>query len=306
MTETGKAKTRPRQLLASRRVRTKGIVQRIGQRIVRGLRRGTADGRRRWARSVWAAGALALVAVAGTTFFLIGGDVGGGIDGGGDPAGRHALTADEANRLAITRFLNYQAGGRAVTITVPSAAGGLVVTGSVDYRAGIGYGVVRGAGRDTSSDGLIQWTTATVLVHPMTDAPATAPPAPPASGWYRRPLQKSGSSLDSSLDIALGLGSDRPDNAELLPQNGAVMVGKDKVRGHSVDIMTGPNARAMSGNSFALGSNSGNAVRYWIGGDGTMYRVRAGVASESQPVVIDFDDRKYVPVRAAPGMTPVR
>ncbi|WP_407075519.1 hypothetical protein [Streptomyces sp. SID6139] len=243
------------------------------------------------------------MAAAGTTFFLIGGGVGGGIDGGGDSAGRRALTADEANRLAITRFLNYQAGGRAVTITAPSAAGGLVVTGSVDYRAGIGYGVVRGAGRDTSSDGLIQWTATAVLVHPMTDAPATAPPAPPASGWYRRPLQKSGSSLDSSLAIALGLGSDRPDNAELLPQNGAAMVGKDKVRGHSVDVMAGPNARATSDNSFTLGSNSGSAVRYWIGSDGTMYRVRAGVASEAQPVVIDFDDRKYVPVRAAPGIT---
>lgn len=299
MTETGKAKTRPRQLLASRRVRTKGI----GQRIVRGLRRGTAAGRRRWARSAWVAGALALVAAAATTFFLIDDGIGGGTGGGGDSAGRRALTSDEANRLAVTRFLNYQAGGRAVTITVPSAAGGLVVTGSVDYRAGIGYGVVRGAGRDTSSDGLIQWTAAAVLVHPMTDVPATAPPAPPASGWYRRPLQKSGSSLDSSLAIALGLGSDRPDNAELLPQNGAAMVGKDKVRGHSVDVMTGPNARATAGNSFALGSNTGSAVRYWIGGDGTMYRVRASVTSESQPVVIDFDDRKYVPVRAVPGVT---
>ncbi|MEU6465120.1 hypothetical protein [Streptomyces sp. NPDC046976] len=246
------------------------------------------------------------MAVAGTAFFLIGGDVGGGIDGGGDSAGRRVLTADEANRLAITRFLNYQAGGRAVTITVPSAAGGLVVTGSVDYRAGIGYGVVRGAGRDTSSDGLIQWTAATVLVHPMTDVPATAPASPPPSGWYRRALQKSGSSLDSSLVIALGLGSDRPDNAELLPQNGAELVGKGTVRGHSVEIMTGPNARTASGNSFAPGANTGSAVRYWIGGDGTMYRVRAGMASESQPVVIDFDNRKYVPVRAAPGVTPVR
>ncbi|WP_374193159.1 hypothetical protein [Streptomyces sp. CRPSP2-6A1] len=240
------------------------------------------------------------MAAAATTFFLIG----GGTDSGGDSAARRTLTSDEANRLAITRFLNYQAGGRAVTITVPSAAGGLVVTGSVDYRAGIGYGVVRGAGRDTSSDGLIQWTAAAVLVHPMTDTPATAPPAPPASGWYRRPLQKSGSALDSSLAIVLGLGSDRPDNAELLPQNGAALVGKDRVRGHSVDVMTGPNVRANNGTSFAAGSNSSSAVRYWIGGDGTMYRVRAGVASESQPVVIDFDDRKYVPVRAAPGVTP--
>ncbi|MFY4723651.1 hypothetical protein [Streptomyces sp. LaBMicrA B280] len=265
---------------------------------MRGLRRGTADGRRRWPRPARAAGALALVAAAATTFFLIGDGT-----GGGEPTVRRALTSDEANRLAVTRFLNYQAGGRAVTITVPSSAGGLVVTGSVDYRAGIGYGVVRGAGRDASGDGLIQWTAATVLAHPMTDVPATAPPAPPASGWYRRPLQKSGSSLDSSLAIALGLGSDRPDNAELLPQNGAAMVGKDKMGGHSVEIMTGPNAHAKSGTSVDVGPNTGESVRYWIGADGTMYRVRASVASESQPVDIDFDTRKYVPVRPVPWAT---
>ncbi|MFH8337874.1 hypothetical protein [Streptomyces sp. AM6-12] len=241
------------------------------------------------------AGGVALaVAAAATAFLLL---------GGGEPAGRRPLTPDEANRLAVTRFLNYQAGGRAMTITVPGAAGGLVVTGSVDYRAGIGYGVVRGTGRDTSSDGLIQWTAATVLVHPMTGAPDSAPPVPPASGWYRRPLLKSGSALDSSLAIALGLGSDRPDNAELLPQNGAAMVGRDTVRGHSVEIMTGPNARTESGNSPGSEANTGEDVRYWIGVDGTMYRVRVGVASESRPVVIDFDTRKYVPLRPAPGVS---
>ncbi|MEW2621542.1 hypothetical protein [Streptomyces sp. NPDC048106] len=221
-----------------------------------------------------------------------------GVGDGGGSAGRRALTPDEANRLAITRFLNYQAGGRGVTITVPSTAGGLVVTGSVDYRAEIGYGVVRGAGRDTSSDGLIQWTATTVLVHPMTDVPAAAPPSPPASGWYRRPLRTSGSALDSSLAIALGLGSDRPDNAELLPQNGAARVGQDKVRGHRVDVMAGPKS--------AVGAGTSGSVRYWIGTDGTMYRVRAGVASEPQPLVIDFGTRKYVPVRPAPGITPAR
>ncbi|WP_261399348.1 hypothetical protein [Streptomyces misionensis] len=269
-------------LLASRRVRTK--------KSKRGLSRRAAGGRRRWPRLRWAAAGLALAAAAATAFVLV--------DDGGGPSGRRALTPDEANRLAITRFRNYQAGGRAVTITVPSTAGGLVVTGSIDYRGEIGYGVVRGTGRDASGDGLIQWTATTVLVHPMADAPATAPSTPPASGWYRRPLQKSGSSLDSSLAIALGLGSDRPDNAELLPQNGAARLGHDTVNGHPVDVMTGPDARARAGTA--------DTVRYWIGSDGTMYRVRAGVASESRPLVIDFGTRKYVPVRPAPGITPAR
>ncbi|MGH3850225.1 MAG: hypothetical protein ACRDRT_11050 [Pseudonocardiaceae bacterium] len=246
--------------------------------------------RRRWLRPRWVAAVIGSAAAAMVAFLLTG--------CGSSATGPRALTSDEANQLAITRFRNYQAGGRAVTITVPSTAGGLVITGSIDYRAKLGYGVVHGTGRDTSSGGLIEWTAATVLVQPMASTPTDAPASPPGSDWYGRPLHTSGSSLDSSLAIALSLGSDRPDNAELLPQNGAVWVGQDQLDGHQVDIMTGPNARATSGTA--------GTVRYWIGSDGTMYRIAASVASESQPVVIDFDARKYVPVRPVPGVTPTR
>ncbi|MFD7115616.1 hypothetical protein [Streptomyces sp. NPDC059883] len=229
------------------------------------------------------------VAAATTTAFVL-------LGNGDDPAAPRALTSDEVNRLAITRFLNYQAKGRAVTITVPNATGGLVITGSVDYRTHTGYGVVHGTGRDTSSEGLIQWTATTVLVHPMTDPPAAAPASPPASGWHRRPLKTSGMTLDSALAIALRLGNDRPDNAALLPQSGAAWVGRDQVHGHRTDIMNGPDA-----DSEAAASG---AVRYWIGSDGTMYRVQATIASESRPVVFDFDTRPYVPVQPVPGAGP--
>jgi hypothetical protein len=242
----------------------------------------------RWPR--WAVAVLGVAAVGVATFLFIGNDSG--------PTGPRALTSDEVNRLAITRFRNYEAEGRAVTITVPSTAGELVITGSVDYRARIGYGVVHGTGRDSSSDGLIQWNTTTVFFHPMANAPTEAPASPPESGWHRRSLQTSGSSLDSSLLIALGLGSDRPDNAELLPQNGAAWVGQDQVGGHQVDVMTGPAARAKPG-------TAGN-VRYWIGSDGTMYRVQASVASAPRPVVLDFDTQEFVPVQPVPGVAPTR
>ncbi|MFF0753347.1 hypothetical protein [Streptomyces sp. NPDC004267] len=216
--------------------------------------------------------------------------------GGSEPDAPRALTPDEANRLAITRFRNYETRGRAVTITVPGAVGALTVTGSVDYRGKIGYGVVHGTGRDASSDGLIEWTADSVYVHPMTDAPAQAPAAPPRTGWFRRPLRSSGSSLDTSLTIALGLGSDRPDNAELLPQNGAAWWGRDQVDGRPVDVMTGPSSPDRSG-------TAGN-VRYWVGPDGTMYRVRVTVGSAPRPVDIAFDTQKYVPVAPVPGVTP--
>lgn len=238
-----------------------------------------------------AIGGIAVVAVAVVVAVLVAGS-------GSAPTGPRPLTSDEANRLAITRFRNYQAGGRAVTITVPGTAGGLVITGSIDYRTKLGYGVVHGTGRDTSSDGLIEWTATTVLADPMAGTPAAAPAAPPVSGWYGRPLRTSGSALDSSLAIALGLGSDRPDNAELLAQNGATWLGHTQVDGRQVDIMTGPKARA--------GTGTAGAVRYGIGPDGTLYQVQADVESEPQPAVIDFDTHPYVPVRPVPGISPTR
>ncbi|MFB7272686.1 hypothetical protein [Streptomyces sp. NPDC056244] len=237
-----------------------------------------------------------MTAAATTAFVLLGNS--------GGPTAPRALTPDEVNRLAITRFLNYQAGGRAVTINVPNAAGGLVVTGSIDYRSHTGYGVVRGTGRDTSSDGLIRWTATTVLVHPMTDPPAAAPAPPPASGWYSRPLRTSGMALDSSLAIALSLGSDRPDNAALLPQSGAAWVGQDDVHGHRTDIMNGPDAGGKAGTEARTEASTSQTVRYWIGSDGTMYRVQVSIASEPQPVVFDFDTHAYVPVQPVPGATP--
>ncbi|MEV0675172.1 hypothetical protein AB0I60_01485 [Actinosynnema sp. NPDC050436] len=246
--------------------------------------------RLRWSRSRLVVAACGAVAVAVVAFLVVG--------PGEEPAGPRALTSDEANRLAITRYRNYEAGGRALTITVPTTGGGLVVTGSVDYRAGLGYAVVRGTGRDTSSDGLVQWNTTTVFVHPLADAPAEPPADPPGTGWHRRPLQPAGSALDSALAIALGLGSDRPDNAGLLPQNGAAWVGREEVGGRQVDVLSGPAARGRPG-------TAGN-VRYWVDADGTTHRVRADVASEPEPVVLDFDARPYVPVRPAPGVAPTR
>ncbi|GAA1965414.1 hypothetical protein [Catenulispora subtropica] len=241
------------------------------------------------ARWIVAGSCVAALAVAGVVVAAASGSGGGG---------QRALSSEEANRLAITRFRNYEAGGRAVTISVPGPAGNLIVTGSVDYRAKLGYGVVHGTGRDTSSDGLIEWTATSVRVDPVTDAPATAPAIPPTTGWYSRPLQQTGSSLDSSLLIALSLGSDRPDNAQLLPQNGAGWAGHDQVAGRQVDIMTGPAANGSAGTA--------GTVRYWIGSDGTMYRVQAALASETQPAVIDFDTQKYTPMPSAPATAPSR
>lgn len=220
--------------------------------------------RTRW---VLAAG-LAACAVAALVLVVVGTDSGA--------AAPRALTADEANRLAITRFRNYSTGGRAVRITVPDTAGGVVVTASVDFRAKRASGELHGNGRNSSSDGLVRWNLTSLSVAPIADA----------SAWTTRPLQSTGSALDTALRIAIGLGSDRPDNAQLLPQNGATRLGDDIVNGHRVEVMTGPNARDRPGTD--------GTVRYSIGPDGTMYRVQVDVASEPQPIVIDFDTQPYI------------
>ncbi|MFB9925830.1 hypothetical protein ACFORO_35790 [Amycolatopsis halotolerans] len=231
----------------------------------------------------WIVVALAVTVVLGAGIFSY-------VAASSPGSGPRAVTADEASRLAIARFRNYQKQGRAVTISVPGAAGELVITGSADYRAKTGYGVLKGKGRNDSGNGLIRWTATRVELRPLSAVPGLPPANPPADGWFGRPLNPAAGPLDRSLAILLGLGSDRPDNAQLLPQNGAEWVGSDRVNGHAVDVFTGPDSRERPG--------SAESVRYWLDGDGVMYRMRASVPGETNPVVIDFDTHEFIAVPA--------
>ncbi|WP_244223861.1 hypothetical protein [Amycolatopsis circi] len=218
--------------------------------------------------------------------------LGGGIfwyaAAGSAGSGPRAVTADEASRLAIARFRNYQKQNRAVTISVPGAAGELVITGSADYRAKAGYGVLKGKGRNDSGNGLIRWTATRVELRPLPAVPDLPPAKPPADGWFGRPLNPTAGALDRALAILLGLGNDRPDNAQLLPQNGAEWVAADQVNGHAVDVFTGPDSRERLG--------SAESVRYWLDADGLMYRVQTSVPGEKDPVAISFDTHEFTAV----------
>ncbi|MGW7535827.1 hypothetical protein [Amycolatopsis sp. NPDC054798] len=229
----------------------------------------------------WAAVAAAAAVALGAGIFCY-------VDAGSADSGPRAVTADEASRLAIARFRNYQKKGRAVTISVPGAAGELVITGSADYRAKAGYGVLNGKGRNDSGNGLIRWTAGRVELHPLPAVPGLPPADPPADGWFGRPLDPAAGALDRALAILLGLGSDRPDNAQLLPQNGAEWVAADQVNGHPVDVFTGPDSRERPG--------SAESVRYWLDADGLMYRVQTAIPGERNPVVISFDTHEFTAV----------
>ncbi|WP_232791593.1 MULTISPECIES: hypothetical protein [Amycolatopsis] len=210
---------------------------------------------------------------------------------GAADSGPRAVTADEASRLAIARFRNYRKQARAVTVSVPGAAGELVLTGAVDYRAEAGYGVLKGQGRTSSGNGLLRWTASRIELRPLSAVPDSPPGKPPAEGWFGRPLDPAAGALDRALAILLGLGSDRPDNAQLLPQNGAEWVAADQVNGHPVDVFTGPDSRDRPG--------SAGQVRYWLDADGVMYRVRAAIPGETNPVVVSFDTHEFTAVPSA-------
>jgi hypothetical protein len=229
-----------------------------------------------------------------TTFGVV---LAGALGCSGKSAQPRPLTAEEADALSLARFRNYQAGGRAVRISVPSGAGTLTVAGSVDFHAGVGYGVLTDSTPSAPGQGLLQWTTQAMVVDEVRPLPATAPADPPRSGWQGRALQTTGSSLDTALLITLSLGADRPDNAQLLQQSDARWVQEATADGVKVDVIDGPTT-AQSATARATGS----AVRYWVARDGTLYRVRAQVASAPRPVVIDFPSEPYAPVHPIAGL----
>ena len=72
------------------------------------------------------------------------------------------------------------------------------------------------------------------------------------------------------LLLLLELGSDRPDNAQLLLQSDAQWLRADTDDGVPVDVFAGPSAPVVSGET-AAGPNPGR-LRYWVDGTGRLLR----------------------------------
>ncbi|NKE57767.1 hypothetical protein FXN61_13355 [Lentzea sp. PSKA42] len=130
------------------------------------------------------------------------------------------LSIPEAERLALVRFSNYTTGVSAFTASVPSPGGKLQLNGRVDFVNHLGYAGMRTDGRDDQfSQGMVQWNLGRIA---FATTPSTTPvdPVPPAD-WQVRDLQERGSELDGALRLLVNLGSDRPENSQLLLQSSA-------------------------------------------------------------------------------------
>ncbi|WP_144875109.1 hypothetical protein [Microbacterium sp. 1.5R] len=203
------------------------------------------------------------------------------------PAAR-SLTGEEAERLAVARFLAYQDGSREFTVEVPSAEGSIGVHGRVDYRGEVGIAAAVLAGENA----VISWDADTLVGWVGEGDGTTVPADPPDLPGVARPLDPAVSTLDAALKLLSSLGLDRPDNAQLLQTSDAQWLRGDDVDGVAVDVFAGP-----SDPDTGVGAGT---TRLWVDGDGILRRFEADLPSGT--ITLDFDQEAYATVPRAPEL----
>ncbi|GGU20438.1 hypothetical protein [Lentzea flava] len=201
------------------------------------------------------------------------------------------LSVPEAERLALVRFSNYTTGIRAFTASVPSPGGKLVLDGRVDFVNHLGYAGMRTDGRDDEfSRGLVQWNLGRMA---FATNPSAKPVDPvPMIDWQVRDLRERGSELDGALRLLVNLGSDRPENAQLLLQSSARWLRSDRIGDTAVDVFEGPKQK----------DATDARLRYWLDADGKLRRLEAKLGTQEELAVFDFTGQGD-PVQVIPPLT---
>lgn len=196
-----------------------------------------------------------------------------------------ALSTEQAQRLAIFRFNNFDSGVRAVTFSIPGAQP-VQFSGWIDYAAGAGYGFASTTVDGAADTGLLRFTSQSLGYQPtMLDK---APFPVPADGWQDSALDPSATSLSNVVAVLLGLGNDRPDNPQLLQQTDALWLRSDDVDGVTVDVFAGPTSDAPA---TAAPSNAAPTIRYWIDETGHLMKAEIPVAGEAGSwTTVEFSD----------------
>lgn len=192
-----------------------------------------------------------------------------------------AMTASQADLLALARFDDYQNGVSAIDAVIPVSGQDFRLDGRVDWRSHLGYATLAASRPGVGSE-LLQWSPNGIAVRGGQSGP---PPATlTADGWMLRPWQP-GADLDTVLQLVLDLGADRPENAQLLQQSGAGVLRRDSVGGRAVTV-------------FAATPHT----RYWIADDGTLRRFEAQVDGSSAWTRVDIAPGSAPAVPHIPGM----
>lgn len=217
----------------------------------------------------------------------------------GPSEGPRPVTTEEAEQLAFSRFGLFEQSPLEVEAEVPMGDSSLRVRALVDYRAHRAVGSYTAGG----AKGLLAWDATGLAVAKGEAGPATAAVAAagklPSRAWS--PRAYSTDPLDAALRIAMALGSDRPDNPQLLAQQGAMRLGEEQLDGATYRLYSGPRPAANSARRGASAAPSGAgrpapAVRpparspltYWIGEDRNLRRVVIQPAQGGAPSRIEF------------------
>ncbi len=209
-----------------------------------------------------------------------------------------AISSDEANRMALARLTTYMASPVAVTVRVDDNGMVEEVRGLVDYRTGHAVGSYIATGHQVVlGRGLIAWDTGGLGLAPLPrdgSAPAVAAARIPPSGWS--PRAYTADPLDAALQLLMGLGTDRPDNAQLLAQSGPRWLGAQDIDGRHYDIFSGPHPQPQQSGTADPGGLS--PLTYWIDATGDLRRVRMRMPGIAAPTVVDLlghDSAQQVP-----------
>jgi len=190
-----------------------------------------------------------------------------------------ALTSAQSERLAVTRFRNFDAGVRTIDATFPSTSGDLRVTGFFDFASGIGYAAVT---VDDVASGLVWWTHETIAIH--SGAVENLPLPAPEDGWESGPLDPSSTTLANSVALIASLGADRPENPQLLAQSDAAWLRADTVGKVDVDVFAGPSADSVATASSDLSTRA----LYWVDATGILLRFESPLTPPPAQLTVDF------------------
>ncbi|MDQ0937286.1 hypothetical protein [Streptomyces turgidiscabies] len=260
---------------------------------MRRIRIGTTEKTRTVRRAWWAAGVLTALVCGG--LLLTG--------GGGEASAPRPLSADEAQRMALARFRTYRISPSEITLHAASGDGTAVVRAVVDHRKhrAVGWYEVTGAGRPDG--GLLAWDQSGLAV---ADAAPTAPAKDAlraaermkATEWTRREF--GAAPLDTALRLALSLGADRPDNAQLLAQAGPLRLRDERVDGRRYDVFSGPRPRPNGSATPAGPRGERSPLSYWIDEEGGMRRVRVDLGG-GRRITMDLGGVRVRGVSGVPG-----
>ncbi|MFT4157678.1 MAG: hypothetical protein QM630_07110 [Microbacterium sp.] len=204
--------------------------------------------------------------------------------------GPRALTSDEAERLALVRFRNFDAGVRAVATSVVDAGVSYAISGWVDFASQLGYGRIEAAGEQS----LLAWSMVGVATAPLPTGVTEAPLPPPTvesvdSGWISSSLAPDASRLHALLALIISVSSDRPDNPLLLQQTDARWLRSDEIDGVRVDVYAGPTSDTVyDPASGEPDDGSAATVRYWVDSGGLLVRLEAHLGGSGEWSTVDF------------------